>query len=133
MNETANDASGAGIDKASNINTDLLELASQFAALARATSSEGAASQMQSSFASMTLVGDGVVVDFIAAPGQAEALLLDLEALGLTHGASFGRVVSGVLPIEASSALEGMANLTNARQPGFDTGRPHYLAGRQRP
>lgn len=57
-----------------------------------------------------------VVIDAIANGEDGQQLLADLEALGLTNGASFGRVVSGVIPIEALTALENLDSLASASQ-----------------
>jgi len=63
------------------------------------------------------LVGpDGLVtIDFEARPGQGEALLAGLEALGLEGAARFGTTVSGRLPVDALARLEGVGALAVAR------------------
>jgi len=60
-------------------------------------------------------VMDGRVVIDAVASGEAKDLLADLEALGLQNGAAFGRVVSGLLPIEAIDDLAGLDSLKFAR------------------
>ncbi len=63
----------------------------------------------------------GVTIDAVAADG-AEALLRDLEALGLRNGSAFGRMVSGRLPIEAIEAAGRLQSLRFVR--------PAYMATR---
>jgi len=60
------------------------------------------------------MVGDMVIIDAVAAQ-DTQALLRDLEALGLTHGASFGHVVSGRLPVAALDELAGLESLQFVR------------------
>ncbi len=62
-----------------------------------------------------------VTIDAVAADG-AEALLRDLEALGLRNGSAFGRMVSGRLPIEAIEAAGRLQSLRFVR--------PAYMATR---
>jgi hypothetical protein len=59
------------------------------------------------------VAGDLVTID--AASDDPGALLADLTALGLLHGATYGRVVSGLLPIDAIPALEHLGSLQFAR------------------
>ncbi len=59
------------------------------------------------------MIGDKVVIE--AAAEDAEALLRDLEALGLENGARFGHMVSGHLPVAALEALAGLDSLQFAR------------------
>ena len=60
--------------------------------------------------------GDGgrVVIDAVAS-GESEALREDLEALGLVHGSTYGRMVSGHLPIDALEAAAALDSLRFAR------------------
>ena len=60
------------------------------------------------------VVDNRVVIDAVAS-GDAGTLLSALQALGLEGGATFGRVVSGQLPIAAISELEGLPSLKAAR------------------
>jgi hypothetical protein len=60
-------------------------------------------------------VVDGLVVIDAVASGEGKDLLADLEALGLQNGATFGRMVSGQLPIEAIDDLAGLDSLKFAR------------------
>ena len=64
---------------------------------------------------------DQVLVDATAS-GEAEALLAELEALGLKNGSAFGRVVSGWLPITAIAALENLQHLVSIRASAATTG-----------
>jgi hypothetical protein len=60
-------------------------------------------------------VMDGrVVIDAVASRDPKE-LLTELEALGLQNGATFGRMVSGQLPIEAIYDLNSLESLKSAR------------------
>ncbi len=54
------------------------------------------------------------MIDAVAV-ADAEVLLADLEALGLDHGATFGRYVSGRLPIVAIADAAALASLKSAR------------------
>lgn len=68
----------------------------------------------ESSNPMIQMVGGMVVIDAVAAE-DAEALLRDLEALGLVKGSRFGHVVSGQLPVAALEALAGLESLQFAR------------------
>jgi hypothetical protein len=56
-----------------------------------------------------------VVISALAQPSQAEKLLADLKALGLEHGASAGRLVTGRLPFSAVQHLDQLASLHSLR------------------
>src|SRR5262249_42598493 len=58
----------------------------------------------------VNVVGDWVVFDAVA-DTDAQALEADLASLGATNLATFGRVVSGRLPISAIPGLEAITNL----------------------
>jgi hypothetical protein len=60
-------------------------------------------------------VVDGRVVIDAVASGEAKDLLADLEALGLQNGATFGRMVSGRLPIGAIEQLKNLDSLKFVR------------------
>ena len=60
-----------------------------------------------------------VVVDAIAS-GDADMLLVDLEALGLQKGKAYGRIVSGELPIESIGDLAVLSTLRFIR-PSYAT------------
>src|SRR5438552_10296335 len=64
----------------------------------------------------MPVAGDYVAVDALA-DGDASALEASLVFLGMQHAAVHGRVVSGLLPITAVPALEGVSGLRFARPP----------------
>ena len=55
-----------------------------------------------------------VVVDAVAA-GNTNALLADLNKLGLQHASTYGSFVSGLLPIEAIDEMTRLASLKFAR------------------
>jgi hypothetical protein len=62
----------------------------------------------------VTLVNDRVVVDAVAS-GDVNVLKSDLVALGMQRAVTFGRVVSGQLPISAIAAAAGLASLRFAQ------------------
>ena len=64
---------------------------------------------------SLVQVIDGRVIIDAVASGDASVLKADLEALGMQHGAAFGRVVSGQLPITAIRQLPTLPSLNFAR------------------
>ncbi|MGB7337520.1 MAG: hypothetical protein WBC91_01405, partial [Phototrophicaceae bacterium] len=57
-----------------------------------------------------TVAGDYVLVDAVASV-DGQALLADLQAMGLISGSVFANRVSGWLPIDAVPALQSVANL----------------------
>lgn len=60
------------------------------------------------------IIDDHVLVDAVAS-GDVNVLKADLVALGLRDGVSFGRVVSGQLPISSIPSLSELASLGLAR------------------
>jgi hypothetical protein len=62
----------------------------------------------------VSLVADRVVIDAVAAD-DVDSLKADLVLLGMRNAVSFGRVVSGQLPIAALPAAAGLASLGFAR------------------
>ena len=60
-------------------------------------------------------LNNGYVVIDVATSGNTEALKNDLEQLGMTHGATYGRVVSGRLPIDAIDNLAVLPTLRFVR------------------
>jgi len=60
------------------------------------------------------LIDDRVIIDAVAS-GDANALKSDLEALGMHQAVSFGRIVSGQLPIRAIPSMAELASLNFAR------------------
>ena len=77
-----------------------------------ASLSLGASADAQDS--AVTPDGNYVVVDVTAADRDGAGLLPVLEAIGLTHGSSFGAVASGLLPVDAIEALAGLAEIAFA-------------------
>jgi hypothetical protein len=55
-----------------------------------------------------------IIIDFVA-KDNAEALLYQLQTMGLTNASSFGEVVSGSFPISQLGALESIEGLNFAR------------------
>ncbi len=73
----------------------------------------GGGSHPRLSAAPLNLIdGDKVAVDIIA-NGDPQALLAELQALGMTHGAVFGNMVGGVMPISRLGDLEGLSGVTS--------------------
>lgn len=64
---------------------------------------------------SLVQVIDGRVVIDAVASGDTGVLKSDLDSLGMQQGASFGRIVSGQLPIIAIPRLEALYSLKFAR------------------
>ena len=62
----------------------------------------------------VTLVDDRVLVDAVAS-GDVNVLQSDLVSLGMQQAVSFGRIVSGQLPISAIPAAAGLASLRFAQ------------------
>lgn len=67
------------------------------------------------------LVDSSVVIDAVATTDDATALFADLKALGLTNGVSFGRTVSGRLPIAKIEAMAALPSLHFARAAAMKT------------
>jgi hypothetical protein len=65
--------------------------------------------------------GKYVTIDAIAADGNGAALLSELQAIGLQHGASFRGIASGLLPVDQVGALLGVADLIHASESGMIT------------
>lgn len=59
--------------------------------------------------------GDYVVIEAVAEPSQTTQLLSDLQALGMTQGAAYGRMVSGLMPIKNLDKVAALKNLHFAR------------------
>jgi len=60
------------------------------------------------------LVDDRVVIDAVAS-GDPNVLKSDLEALGMQQAVTFGRVVSGQLPILAIPSMAKLSSLNSVR------------------
>ena len=69
------------------------------------------------------IVEDRVVIDAVAS-GDTAALRADLEALGMQHAASFGRMVSGQLPVRAIADADALDSLQFADPPVRRRGVP---------
>ena len=65
---------------------------------------------------------NGRVLIEATASGDPQALLRDLQALGLTDGVVFGRLVNGWLPVGAFDAAQRLATLQFVRPTGAGTG-----------
>jgi ABC-type glycerol-3-phosphate transport system substrate-binding protein len=65
---------------------------------------------------------DGRVRIEATASGDPQALLRDLQALGLTDGVVFGRIVNGWLPVGAFAAMQRLGSLQLVRPTGAGTG-----------
>jgi Subtilase family len=65
--------------------------------------------------------GKYVTIDAIAADGNGAALLSELQAIGLQHGASFRGIASGLLPVDQVGALLGVSDLIHASESGMIT------------
>ncbi|MBC7920004.1 MAG: S8 family serine peptidase, partial [Ferruginibacter sp.] len=76
----------------------------------------GAVAEVQSENSLLQVrAGDYVVVDAVAEGDNTRRLLADLTALGLTKATSFGRVVSGLMPIAALNRMADLRSLRFAR------------------
>ncbi|WRH67205.1 MAG: hypothetical protein RSE13_01760 [Planktothrix sp. GU0601_MAG3] len=60
------------------------------------------------------MIGNSVVIEAIADTDSAQ-LLSDLKALGLQQPSVFGRVISGVIPIDALDEVAALPSLRFAR------------------
>ncbi len=88
---------------------DLARLFREHEAFRRA----GTAGAFRPSHAGLPVRGDFVLID--AASNDPQRLRADLEALGLEHGATFRRMVSGLLPIASIPDAAALASLRFAR------------------
>ncbi|MDQ4139075.1 MAG: hypothetical protein M3142_00990, partial [Bacteroidota bacterium] len=64
---------------------------------------------------SLLQIKNNQIVIQALAENNAEQLLTDLKGLGLTHAASFGRIVSGLIPISALDKVATLKSLRSAR------------------
>ena len=60
------------------------------------------------------IIEDRVIIDAVAS-GDVDTLKADLVSLGMEQAVTFGRIVSGQLPIAAIPALPALASLNYAR------------------
>jgi len=106
-------AASAGPKTASKVNRELTALHAEQAAYA----AQGGGASFVPLNRLLRVVDDRVVVDVVA-ESDVRALETDLAALGMTNMATFGRVISGQLPIAAIPSLATMSNLKFA-QPSY--------------
>jgi hypothetical protein len=81
---------------------------------------QGGGTDFKSEHPSVRIAEDRVVIDAVAS-GDSSVLLADLEALGLEKVSSFGRMVSGQLPIRAIADANALDSLQFARPAGAAT------------
>ena len=84
---------------------------------------QGDGTEFESERPSVRIAEDRVVIDAVAS-GNASVLLADLEALGMEKASSFGRMVSGQLPIRAIADANALDSLQFARPAGAATRDP---------
>jgi uncharacterized repeat protein (TIGR01451 family) len=96
--------------QSSKVSGDLIALQVEYAAFRQTNSQE----VFQSSNPLLRGTAGHVVIDATAA-GDADTLLVELEALGLENGATFERIVSGLLPIVSINDLDRLESLNFAR------------------
>lgn len=92
------------------IGHELLALYDEFAR----SSAAGATVAFHPTGSLPNVVGEHVAIDAVAAGGS-EELRIALEALGLERSASYGRMVGGLLPIEAIPRLQDVPSLRFVR------------------
>lgn len=63
----------------------------------------------------LNIINGKVVIDAASIDGDIEGLLADLQAHGLEGGATWGNMVSGLLPIASLEAISALENLNFAR------------------
>jgi hypothetical protein len=80
---------------------------------------QGGGAVFTSSNPLLRVIAGRVVVDAVAT-GDAQALQAELEALGMQGAVTFGRIVSGQVPIAAIEGMAALANLQFAR-PAYAT------------
>jgi len=84
---------------------------------------QGDGTAFESENALIRMVEDRVVIDAVAS-GETSVLRADLEALGMQKAASFGRMVSGQLPVGAIADINALDSLHSARYAGATTQGP---------
>jgi hypothetical protein len=107
--------SGSTDQKLTKVSHDLLVLYQEY----QAYLIQGSGGALKPSNAVLPVINDRVVVDATAS-GDTGTLLTDLEALGLQKAASYGRMVSGQLPIDAIDDLDALDSLNFVR-PAYAT------------
>lgn len=106
---------GSVDQKLTKVSPDLLVLYQAY----QAYLSQGLGAALKPGNSALPVSGNQVVVDAVAS-GDTSALLSALEALGLQHGAAYGRMVSGLLPIDAIDDLDSLDSL-NFVWPAYTT------------
>ena len=97
-------------DRASKIAPELIALHDEYSAH---LASKGK-NAFRSSNTLLQIVDGRVVIDAVAA-GEASALQADLVAFGMQNSVTFGRMVSGQLPISSIPKLTSLSSLNFAR------------------
>ncbi len=99
----------------------LFKIGTELAALQAELSTTRSLSRMQSTNRVPTnrhllqISGNQVVLEALAESSETQQLLADLQALGMTQTASFGRMVSGLIPIAALPQVAALKSLHFAR------------------
>ncbi|HVO01730.1 MAG TPA: hypothetical protein VMT54_05980, partial [Candidatus Cybelea sp.] len=98
-------------------------LDTQLAALYLSHASSTAATNDGKSEHSPSVSADGkyVTIDATSKDGDGAALLEQLEAIGLEHGASFGAIAGGRLPVAELGALLGLGDLAFAQESAYSS------------
>jgi len=96
--------------KLTKVSHDLLTLHQEY----QAYLIQGSGGVLKPSNSVLPVIGNWVVVDAVAL-GDTNALLADLEALGLRKAAAYGRMVSGQLPIDVIDDLDALDSLNFVR------------------
>jgi Subtilase family len=101
---------GIADQKLTNVSQDLLILYQEYRAYIEQDGSE----MPEFGNSLLPIISDRVVINAVAS-GDTNALLADLEALGLQNSATYGRMVSGQLPIYAIADLSTLDSLNFVR------------------
>ena len=80
----------------------------------RVQESQGGATDFESENPLIRITEGRVIIDAVAS-GETAVLRADLEALGMRDAASFGRMVSGQLPVKAIAEVDALDSLQFAR------------------
>lgn len=67
--------------------------------------------------------GKYVTIDATAKDGNGDALLAELRLIGLAHGAAYGGMASGEMPIARLAAMQALPDLSFAREDALVTGK----------
>lgn len=90
------DSTGGKFGPLSKLNTSLVSVFHEY----REYATQGGEARFAPTNNLLQVVGGSVVID-AAASGSTDALLADLEELGLHSGSTYGPVVSGLLPVDS--------------------------------